>query len=199
MGHVKRPSDVISFNDLPMTVYGSWTAMNTGRRLDLSPDVTAKVMMTMQLFYTLRGFTGELKPQEKQTLAMALSRKLRVDLNAHFQLIENMSHESYANLTGILQFITDQHWSARLDNLKSADLFNILRTSWLGGANPISMVTTAVEFPPAFISLVYTAAQHRFYQQKTPIGQVVKNLDRGNIVKAFIYSLRDLIELPDFV
>lgn len=188
------PVQVVSYSDIPMQVYGSLFADNLSKRLGLDAPTTLNIMATMQVFYTTRAYRNikNLEEAEKQSIAMSLSRKMKVDLNTHKVILDAMTADDLENLSTVIGFISRQGWSTRLNNLNVKDIYNVLMNGWVGQGNPKETMMVALEFPPTFNSLVYLCARNNFYQ-KLPLGQIVKRLDRSNSLKNLVVNTMNVL------
>lgn len=185
---------VTAYNDIPMMVYGSLLSEAVGRKVGLDPATTLNLMATFQIFYATRGHRNiaNLKEEEKFSLSLSLSRKMKVDLNTHKLIMDKIQPEDLEDVQSICQFIAKQGWSTRLNHFSARDLITLTMNGWVGQGNPKETMMVAIEFPPTFISLCYLAARSTFYQ-KMPLGQVIKRLDRGNNLKGFTINTQSLL------
>lgn len=181
------PQQFITNQDLPLNTYGSLVAETISRRLGLDPEATLKVMAAFQFFYITRSVIDpiNLNDDDIRIYATMISRKMKVDLSTHYDVAKQFEPADFKDLETFMSKLRMLAWSPRLAKLSAGDLVIMLAGGWMGQGNPKETMMVALEFPPCWLSLNFICAKNKFYQ-KLPLGQVLKRLDRSNVLQSFV-------------
>lgn len=191
-----RPNTMVNLNEVPILTYGSLLTESIGRKLGLDPATQLNLMSCFHIFYASRAYLTLKSLEaiaEKNQFITALCRKTNGSSEIYKTILDTMNPEvDLANIVNLAEYIRNQKWSPRLDNLSAREIYALVMNAWIGQGNPKETMLVALEFPPTWISIVYLMNQGSFYQ-KTPIGQILKRLDRGNNMKNFSQQLMHLM------
>lgn len=188
MGEWMKDADsLILTQDLPINTYGALVAETVARRLGLDPESTLRLMAAFQLFYATRTVKDiqNIKPEELASIATILSRKMKVDIGTHMQIVEMLEASDLKDIDSFMKKIRELAWSPRLSKLTVGDLTIMLAGGWISQGNPKETMAVAIEFPPAWLAINFTCAKNKFYQ-KLPLGQIMKRLDRNGALGTFV-------------
>ena len=94
------------------------------------------------------------------------------------------------NITGLIDVLHKQN--PRFEALTTANLYAMLARSWFG-VNAPTMCAVALEYPPAFFTMVYFALTHKGFN-KTAIGNIVYNDRNSQEAKQFLLGIDKLLD-----
>lgn len=100
------------------------------------------------------------------------------------------SLEPMSSIDDLIGQLIDHSGSSRFNSMTAGFVFTLVQYSWYG-ANPIQVCSTALEYPPIFMGMVYHAATKDGYS-KTAIGRLIKDVPRsdlGGFIKAYDYEI----------
>jgi hypothetical protein len=186
--------EAVSFSHtgtLPIRVYARWIADGVARRLALSPLDQIRVSILAAYYYVCGFRNAEEQSTDGFKLGQAsvISRAINVPVSQILELIEPLpTLTSLTDFVAALKMTTDL--SLRMESMTPGIIYTLVGGSWFG-ARARSIVATALEYPPTFLTMLYTAysdrSYHASYFAKTAI-----QADRQQQAKAFVLSLGHL-------
>jgi hypothetical protein len=185
-------ADLLSLGTFQVTVFARWIAEVITRRLALPPEVQLRLTIIAAYFY-LCMFRGEddgesLKEQEMMKVATMIARSINTNATEVIKVIEGFKRHKEAQ--DFVDELIANGGSERFESFNLALLYSIISGSWFG-FNAKEMLRVAFEFPPTFIALVALAANERGFKD-THIGKIVRDYDRNDTAKSFLYNLGHL-------
>ena len=108
-----------------------------------------------------------------------IARNFMLDATLVVQVAEELEQNFPRDIDEYIWTLRRLDISPRLKEFNRLVFFNMLSGSWFMNANHLQIVSLAVEYPPAFASLVYMATQYSVYK-RSGIGQRVDKANRHN-------------------
>lgn len=179
-------------------IYGTVFASAIAVRSNLEPEATASILAAFHVFYitrSLEGYGARLTEDEKVLLARNLARRYKGEDKRYLMILNTLSPTDLLNLENYCNYIAQQGWSVRLNNLKARDLFGLLGSIWHDARNPKETIAVALEFPPAFTSILLMILQRPSYAKNSSIAKQTKPLLNTANAKQFILGLRTLAKI----
>ena len=95
------------------------------------------------------------------------------------------------NMETFCETIKDVCVNSRLHDLNVLVLLTLVKSTWFG-ANAKEVMSVALEHPPTWVSMVYTALQERSYKNSN-IYQYAERLGKRGLAEEFIRSYGDIV------
>lgn len=187
------PSDLLALGNLPLTVYCRWVAEGIVRRMGLDPASQMVVTIIVGYFY-LSLFREDEVLDESDLIKFAkqISSATAVPVDKCLEIADQLS--PMRNIGDFVDNVIKVVNSTRLEKFSVGLLYSILMNSWFGIANHQEIVAVALEHPPTFLALVYTALKDRTYRNSGLARLVLQN-DKGDKGRQFTYNLADLTNM----
>lgn len=194
----KSPELITSNLPLTAEVYASSITSSVSAKLGLEPEPLVYLLSAFQIFFTTRsmvGYGSSLSPKDKELYLINLARKYKGDVKRYSLILDALQETDLLNLDNYCKFIAKQNWSVRLGSFSARDLFLLMGRIWTDVGNPKETIAVALEFPPTFLSILFTLAQFPAYLKHSPISMQLKPQLNSNNVKSFILTTRQLAQL----
>ncbi len=178
---------LFNFADFPCKVYSSWVGTELGRRLGLDIVATATVRVIMAVhFIQMFSTTLNAKPNDKEV-------QMRIAAKAS-RAVPGMSPVGVMDMLGgnippinslqdTVDLIIKVIDNPRTEGLTIQTLYSLMTYSLFPTIREMGAV--ALEYPPAFMALLYSAITDRSIR-KTTVGVAAQNNQRGNAADPFI-------------
>jgi len=153
-------ADSLQFlGQIPFRVYARWLSESIVRRLGLPPEEQQRISALAGYYYQcLYQPFSDLKGDQKLQMAVKIRNYVGIPTEVTLPLIDPL-----VILNGIDEFceaVREMIPNPRLNNLNPAFLISICSGVWFGPAAK-EVAAAALEYPPAFIAMVYTALNDR--------------------------------------
>lgn len=194
----QQPEMFIANFPFSAELYGSTLASALTARAGLEPEASVYVLCAFHIFYATRAMHGNgasLSDDDKVLLARNLARRFRGDDQRYLGVLNAIQPTDLVNLESYCSFIANQHWSVRLNGLKSGDLLGMLGSLWYDIRNPKETTACALEFPPAFMSILYSIVQRPNYAKNSPLARQLKPILNSQNTKTFLLNTRQTFRL----
>lgn len=185
-------SPIASTNKTILTkLFTRWLGGSLVTRLNIEPSLQVQVNIIVAYYWLCLNNGGEDFRDDTSKLrltARTISDAIGAQSNYVTELLEKL--EVMTTIDELINQLREHSGSSRFDSLTAGFIFTLIQYSWYG-ANPIQVCSTALEFPPIFIGMVYHAATKDGYS-KTPIGRLLKDIRRGDLggfIKAYDYEI----------
>ena len=174
-------------SDVPVKVFTRWVAGALINRYDLPIDIQLNVYVIACCYYYAM-IDPELREPSPLRLKYVplVSTITGVAVNRVYDLMDTLG--SFNNANDLAQALAHDSGQIRTGDLKFADLFTLLSMSWFG-VNARENIGVALEHPPTFIGILYSAIAERSFR-KTVITQRAESAIRPNDLRIFT----DLVE-----
>lgn len=190
--HLHGGEDLQNAGDIAMVAFARFLSENIVRRLGLSPEEQALLTM-VTAFYYLCLFRSESELDESDINKMVTKVSRATYLPAQW-IFERMDKLAYmGNITDYVRVVKEVIENRRMDNFSPALLFGIVGGGWFG-SNSKEVMAVALEHPPTFLAMVYTALRDRSYRNAGVAKSVLAN-DKRDAGRQFLQNLVQLVEV----
>ena len=179
--------------DVPARTYTRVIAEAISHRLGMSAvDYIKLTVATAFFYYSQFEESGrEVAESELLTLANKISRVTKIQAQVILPLLTGARYLS--NISEYCAFVQQILGNTRAESLNPPMLFTMLGGMWFGVDNQGTM-RAALEYPPYFIAVCYTAATDRSFN-KSKIGKEVQTYNqRNNALPLFAKAVEALME-----
>lgn len=178
--------------DIPARTFTRVITDAISRRLGMPPaDFLTLQIVTAFFWYSLFQGDGALSESELISVSNRISRITRIPPNQILQRLEGVSWAT--NVSAYCDLVRTAIGNGRVDSLNPAMLFTMLGGMWFG-VDAANVVRAALEYPPYWIAVCYTAAVDRSFN-KSLIGKEVQTANqRNNALGLFAKAVEALLE-----
>lgn len=176
---------------LPVRVYARWVADGVARRLALSPldQIRTSILAAYYYLTSFRPAEDQNDPSYQLGQASIVSRALNVPTEHVLKALEGI-----APLTSVASFVAalkqSPELSMRMESLTPGIIYTLVGGSWFG-ARARSIVGAALEYPPSFLTMLYTAYTDRSYHASY-FAKTAMQADRHHQAKDFVVGMAHL-------
>lgn len=181
-------TDIYSALELPNQIATRWISETISHRYGLTPVQQVKVITVTAMFIIGQYFNSIEDELSINRYLQMISRQYLLDATTVVQVAETLENAFPRDISEFIEALQRLEISPRLKEFNRLVFFNMLSGSWFMNANHLQIVSLAVEYPPAFASLVYMATQFSVYK-RSGIGQRVDKANRQNAHATFIRQL----------
>lgn len=189
---------LITYNAFGCDVYANIIGRSLKNQLSLEPETTSRIYAAFQFFYWTRGLdVAEVFKNEdkKASIALTLSRRFSNSAPYFNEIVGNATAEDLATLSAFCEWIVRQEWSVRLKRFSYRDVLLLCSRMWTAQGNGTETIVSALEFPPTFLSLLYTASLYPSFYKNTLIGEVIKPYRNSQQFNSFVLQTKGLLKL----
>ena len=163
-------------------VFSNWIAeaVSNVYSLDFNDKLTLTIMASyyyQSLFEKDSIFTDE----TKQAMAVHTIKATKAQTKRVYEIFDLM--RPVTNIKDFCLQVPDVLQNVRITNFNFEALLNCIRNSWYGN-NSKEIISVALENPPTWLAIVYTAIVDNTYKQSS-ISKLVARLNRGDAAGAF--------------
>lgn len=181
-------------HNLHVRIFGQWLAGELSRRLNLDPAQYAKLRLMFTIHYIQMADDRLMKDSGKDAQITIVSKASRSipgssPILAYQSLGEDVPYLS--NLEDTVVWIKKVIDSPSISQLNSGLVYTVINTSTF--ASLTETLAISVEYPPAFMVLVYAALTERGVN-KTQLGRMVAQLRDRQTEQQFIRIIQQVIE-----
>lgn len=163
-------ADLRSLGNFPMAVYVRWVSEAISRKMGLNPDEQRKVSCALgALYYAMFNDYEEnirfsqLSERDKNGIASSISRSTFISAEDVFQVLDAVK-TPIRDIPSFCEAISNDLGILRLERFNPGVLQQIVSGSWMG-LNSREMSIVALEHPPTFFSMLYTALTSRGFKK----------------------------------
>lgn len=178
---------------LPMKVFSMWAGNILARNLGFDPLQRAE-LITIAAWYWICLFYEEhqlvINENELARFATRISNNGLLSNTDTLKLITKCGY-----MADISDFVTKGIHSIntpKATRAGEATIYSTLSGSWYGSADSRTLLAVALEYPPAFISILYTAVSEIGYR-KSPITETAKLFDKRDTFEEFKAKVNGVI------
>lgn len=186
-------SKAFVFNiNVPMVIFSKWIAGLLAQKLTLPEDIGKKVeALVAYYFYLLHYKEEELTPNLREVISLKVSQALNLEFSRVQQWFAQLPYT--ANLEDLALLLANNTGSVALRKLNKSILWAITSTSWFGGADVKELLAISLEYPPAFIALIYAGMTESYYR-KAFLSNLIDREKRGKLkIPSFIDQVNNLL------
>ena len=181
-----------SLGPIPLRVFSRWIADGVARRLALTPADQLRVSCVAAYYYLcLMREESDPEDAERDLLGRVnvISRALNLPANYVHDTLVNLSHlNSLEDFVSALKATPEL--SLRMESMSPAIIYTLLGGSWFGARKRFN-VEAALEFPPSFLTMLYTAYTDRSYHS-CYLAKLAVQADRRQESLEFILAMNNL-------
>lgn len=166
---------------LLLKVWAQWLGTNLITKLNIEPTLqpTVNIITAFYLYCMLNGIEGSINPSELRRMSVNIGYATYATNQTVLDVIDLLD-EPITSLPGYI-FALRKSGSNRFDKLTPGFIFSIVQFGWYGQS--VARITgAALEFPPVFIAMVYSAIYQDAYN-KTAIGRIIKNSNKSDVTE----------------
>lgn len=185
-------SSIASNNKTLLTkLFTRWLGGSLLVRLNIEQSIQVRVNVIVAYYWLCLNNNGKDAREDTSKLrlvARGISDAVGAQSNAVIDMLEDI--EPMSSVNDLIDCLRTHSGSTRFDTVTPGFIFSLVQYSWYG-ANPIQICSTALEYPPLFIAMVYHAATKDGYG-KTSIGRLLKDIprsDTGGFIKTYDYEI----------
>lgn len=178
------------YHNFPMAIYANWISDSLTRRFNLDLEASVRVKALAAFMYlSMHQRKKEFEEFLLVDIAMKISRVTKVPTNIVSEVIDTPIY--FSDVDDFCGALATRVNSSRIDDINPVVLYSIIKGSWFGKNAP-EIAAVAVEHPPTFDALTYTAASVSSFQ-RTILGTIVKQELRDREALAFVEKVNGLI------
>lgn len=183
--------------DVPARTFTRILTEALSKRLGMSPAEYLKISVVSAYYYFgLFMSADELKNPDTLSMVNRIQRLTRIQPQAIMEILDGAAPPS--NITEYSTLLQKTLGTLRGEKISPAFIYTILGGFWFG-ADARGVVAAALEFPPYFIGMCYTAAVDRSFN-KTLLGKEVLTFNnRDQSLTHFVASVKSLMQDADYV
>lgn len=187
----KRPSMLREISTVPMAIFSNWISESITRRFGLSPkDQMIISVVSCFYYYSLFSNNSDFDEEEKTRLISSTMKATRAPI-IMVEEIFNLSRPmgSIKEFSATIKELVD---NIRLENFDEGILINLVISSWFG-VEAKQLISVAMEHPPTWISIVYSAFTEKSYKN-TVISKIAQRYIGTKGENDFVRSLVSLVK-----
>jgi hypothetical protein len=174
---------------LPIRVYARWISEGLVRRLGLDPADQLRISVLAAYFYLSSMSQVELSDGQKIGVSNLIGRALGLPVDHVLPVVQAAGY-----LSNLKEFLTAcqtaEGASPRLEAANVGLLYTLLNSSWFGARKSL-IVSTALEYPPTFLTMLLTAYTDRSYHASF-FAKTAQAANKGSLEKDFILAMNHL-------
>jgi len=181
-----NPTILLGLSHLPMAAFSRWLSENIVRRFGLTPQDQMTISVLAAYFYICNFTTEKFNDSELRRYVGMIARATFVNGETILGIIEK--HERLENIDDFCLAAREETGNVRLDELNKGLLISIVGSTWFG--NSKELLAVALEFPPAWLTILYAAYTDKTYKNSA-IAKMVER-DKRPEVDSFVRGLSAL-------
>lgn len=190
-------ADLLSLGVFPLTVFIRWLTQAISQKLGLvnPQDKQRLSVICGAYYYCLFAETGghgdsiaNLPERDKIKIASAIARATFISAEDAFAILDELP--MMMDLQSFVNTLVTKGNSSRYQDLKVGVLIQIVGNSWFG-FNSREVADVALEHPPTFFALVYSALKAKTFS-KTILSTIVQEAVRGDNASSWTKALVSL-------
>ena len=171
---IEKHTDVIKFiNPKLIIIYSEWIASNISKRFALDFKDLTTIKTLCGLYYL--SLFDQPRDWDKHYTANALlqlTQVLKIPSVFAKEVILDIE-KPLTDIQSLVDIIKEKTDNVRLDTLTPGVLLTIISSTWFGN-NHAEILAIALEHPPTFVALVYTAINNNLFK-RVGFSQIVQN------------------------
>lgn len=175
---------------LPIKVYGRMMSENIRRRLGLDPTEQQSLMALSVYFYLCQFIDRDrLTEDEKLSMATRIRNNVLVPIEVTLRILDEL--DVLKNLDDFCEAIRKTIPNPRTLKINPAFVITVNMGQWYGG-NAKEIIAVALEYPPAFLAIVYTALTDRSMHSAV-LSKLVDSLSKNNSGLEFRQAIQAML------
>jgi hypothetical protein len=178
-------------NNFAMRLYSRWIGETFAQKLRCDIETTMRVKaIAAFMYYSMHQSKEEVTESELLQLSMKIGGAIRVPSNYVMEVLSDQLYlkdvKEFAALLGTGAL------SSRMEDVNPLVIYSSLRGTWMALKNAAETVAVAIEHPPTFEALLYSAATTSALQ-RSALGTMVKEELRDKDALAFVERITRII------
>lgn len=197
--NTEGPERMSSLDALPIRVFARWLADGVARRLDLNALDRLRVEIVSAYYYTCQMRKAVPASADSDSLrqygfANLISRALGANLAMVVDILSPLgflaNEQGNTDIHCLVDAIKGDGSNVRLALINPGMIFTMLNGSWFG-AHASFIVGRALEYPPSFLAMLYSAITNHT-QHKSYFARTVQQADRQNQSRDLVAAMNHL-------
>lgn len=185
------PQALIRLGNYPVEVFVRWLTQALTQRLNLDLVHQQNVsIITAFYYFQLLAEDPVQEHHHRDRFAQRIAQITRSQAGVCLEVLDQLPVMQTGN--DYVAALKAASGSLRLDSLGFSDLYTMVAMSWVG-VNARENVGVALEHPPTFLAMVFSALRERSYR-KTLIAQRAEKTGRRNEQQGFSHGIEQLID-----
>lgn len=174
-------------------VFVKWLTGIIVHRFGLNPLQRSKVTALVAMFSLGRYYNSPGNEATQLKYMQQIKMKHPIDLDTVTEVFEKIDRTFPRDIEEFVAALQNIDLGPRLHGFNTTVLYSMMGGAWWINTNSTQIVAVALEYPPAFASLVHLAVSNNMYK-RTTIGEVVYGMQQGDNFKQAIRALDLLVE-----
>lgn len=185
--------DLRNISPLTAAVFARWIPGSISRQFGIDPSVELDLsIITAWYFFCLFDGDTYIDAQQRNRMIAQVSRAVTTSVERCETVLKEIPHlgtvKEYCN------YVKGCGLSTRLERFEPAVLMQLVSGSWFGN-QARETVAVALEHPPTFIALLYSAITDRSYL-KTKLSELVnRSFNKGDALRLFELNFNRCIDI----
>ncbi|UQT02916.1 hypothetical protein TOTORO_00530 [Serratia phage vB_SmaS-Totoro] len=178
--------------DVPIVIFARWIGGLLRSRFNLNEESSPRVQVFAAYYYMCLHLNKEdFTADSNKMLAVRIARALRlpaqkvIDWLAPLPYLANL--DDFCNIA-----LVKNSGTVALSGIDRRVLWAMTGTGWFGSADTKEVLAASLEFPPAFVSMVYTGTTDRL-ARKAALSQLIEREGRNLGAQAYCQRIDGLI------
>ncbi len=185
-----NPSILRNLFSFAGTVFTVWISETISKTLNLDFNQKSIISAITSFYYQSLFFDNSTLTEDQKMLMVKNAAKItNIPVNNLFSLLDKI--DQLDNLDDYCKTIVKLVDNVRLEKFNLAMLLTIISSSWYG-TNAKENISVALEHPPTWIAIVYTALTDRTYKKST-LSNFCENLSKRGAGEEFTKNFISLI------
>lgn len=187
--------DAFYFNvDVPLAIFAKWLTGLLKNKLNLNELVAEKLKaITAYYYYCLHCDTKDFNDRRHEVFCVKISRILNIPYQKLDLWLRPVGY--MANLDDYCKALAEFGESLSLKRIDKRILWTLTSTSWFGSSEVREQLAVALEYPPMFIAMIYSACAGEKQYRKAWLTQLIDREGRNLKTDDFVARVNDLIAL----
>ena len=184
-----HPSDLLNCGTIQLAAFTRWVSESIAQRLGLEPLAQMRATAIAGMYYLslFKATTDDIR-EDQLKMATQVAKATYIPLDKILEIVEGL--DPMTCLKDFCDRLASHGQTIRLEKMNPALLYGILCGGWFG-ANAREIVAVALEHPPTWAALLYTAITDRGYRN-CAIARYVEAVNKGDAGRTFTYNLARL-------
>lgn len=187
--------DSFFFNiDVPLTIFSKWLTGLLKNKLNLNESVALKVQaIVAYYYYCLHCDKAKFDDRKFEVFCVKISRILGIPYQKLDIWLKPIGY--IENLDGLCVALREHGESLSLRSLDKRILWTLTSTSWFGSSDVRELLAVSLEYPPAFVAMIYAACANEKMYRKAWLTQLIEREGRRLKTDEFVGRVNDLIRI----
>lgn len=184
-------TEVSSALDFSNEVFVRWLSELICFKYKLNPSQQSDLVGICALYVVGQYLTEQPDERDVMRYVQAISSKYHIDSTRLFSMHDQVGMP--ADLDSFIDAVHKLNISPRLTDLNALTLAHAIGGSWFISVWAMDIVSLALEYPPAFASLVFMAMKYKMFK-RSAIGERVDRMNRRSNWEDFSRGIQSLFD-----